>query len=550
MPLDNANIRTYDSRQLKEHIFATRPSNNITGNCELITERQTLMCLPNSIQHKIHKRTGNGDMIAIFLVDTMQGQHTDAKFNHRMEAAKHLIKYGFTDTDCQTTSDRLSRAGGKPAGQGETPVESPLSLGERASVRGEEIAAPVTHLDILNYQIAHLIRHETAEGHTLVEFLIHIMTGKDRPFTPKKFRIKPADRMAAARELLRRGFGDLGSRRRLSDSTDESNAYDTLHTDLAKRMREYSERGTDTVRFLLEVMSDPDPDLEFTIHHRMSAAQELLRRGWDTNYDNIKPKHLQVYWQDKESPRLSIGQKKTQAGLSTSIDDYDNYDDVDYEAIAKEIREEEDRDDNSKPLRFQETVPSSRHSSESRNLEDRQAATPATKLPPPQGEGSDNSLPPRRGKVRMGVKNPAQSPLPNKAATINEQDKAIIKEFKEAMDRGDQRAALRAQAKYRRIDTRSEKNIYDYGPNDPDPTVDYYFEPLNPEEQANFDKEDRREHGLTDDEAATNGSANSPSQNATTDSPVPTKQAAALHDIPILPNPLAGKNKKPTIRSP
>ena len=102
-------------------------------------------------------------------------------------------------------------------------------------------------------------------------------------------------------------------------------------------MREYSERGTDTVRFLLEVMSDPDPDLEFTIHHRMSAAQELLRRGWDTNYDNIEPKHLQDYWRDKDSTRLSIGQKKTQAGLSTSIDDYDNYDDTDYEAIAKEI---------------------------------------------------------------------------------------------------------------------------------------------------------------------------------------------------------------------
>ena len=283
----------------------------------------------------------------------------------------------------------LSRAGGNPEGQGEdeTPVQSPLSPGERARVRGEEIAAPVTHLDILNYEIAHLIRHETAEGHTVVEFLIHIMSGRDRPFTPKKFCIKPADRMAAARELLRRGFGELGSRRRQSDNNDEANAYDTLHTDLAKRMREYSERGTDTVRFLLEVMSDPDPELEFTIHHRMSAAQELLRRGWDTNHDNIKPKHLQDYWQDKESPRLSIGQKKTQAGLSTTIDDYDNYDDTDYEAIAKEMREEEDRDDNSKPLRFQETVPSSRHSSESRNLEDRQAASPSTKLPLPQGEG-------------------------------------------------------------------------------------------------------------------------------------------------------------------
>ena len=58
------------------------------------------MCLPNSIQYKIHKRTGNGDTIAAFLVDTMQGQHTDAKFCHRLEAAKHLIKYGFPDTQC------------------------------------------------------------------------------------------------------------------------------------------------------------------------------------------------------------------------------------------------------------------------------------------------------------------------------------------------------------------------------------------------------------------------------------------------------------------
>ena len=532
------------------------------------------MCIPTKLQQNIIDRTREGDAIAKFLVDTMQGQHTDAKFNHRLEAAKHLIKYGFTDTDCETTSDRLSRAGGNPESQGdeETPAQSPLSPGERAracpelaeGVRGNEIATPISHLDIINYQIAHLIRHETAEGHTVVNFLVDIMSGRDRPFTPKKFCIKPADRMAAARELLRRGFGDLGSRRRKSDSTDEENAYDTLHTDLAKRMREYSERGTDTVRFLLEVMSDPDPDLEFTIHHRMSAAQELLRRGWDTNYDNIKPKHLQDYWQDKESPRLSIGQKKTQAGLSTSIDDYDNYDDTDYEAIAKEMKEEEDRDVNSKPLRFQETVLSSRHSSESRNLEDRQAASPSTKFPLPHGEGwgegtagiLNKPLPPRRGKARacpelaegMGVKSPEQSPLPNKATTVNEQDKAIIKEFKEAMDKGDERAALRAQAKYRRIDVKPEKNICDYGPNDPDPTIDYYFEPLSPEEQAKFDKEDRREHGLTEEEIA--DFSGIPTQKAKSDPLKKLADAAAAHHTPILPNPLAAKRKNPTIRSP
>ena len=277
------------------------------------------MCKLTELQHNIHSITKDGEHIARFLTETMRGETPGVKVCHRMEAAKHLIKYGFTDADCDNIPPL-------PQDESETCVQSPLSPGERVRVRGKEISEAISHLDILNYQIAHLIRHETAEGHTLVNFLVDIMTGKDRPFTPRKFRIKPADRMAATRELLRRGFGDLGSRRRLSDTTDEANAYDTLHTDLARRMREYSERGTDTIRFLLEVMSDPDPDLEFTIHHRMSAAQELLRRGWDTNYDNIKPKHLQAYWQDKESPRLSIGQKKTQAGLSTSIDDYDQYD--------------------------------------------------------------------------------------------------------------------------------------------------------------------------------------------------------------------------------
>ena len=552
------------------------------------------MCNLNALQQKIFDRTKEGDTIAKFLVDTMQGETPGVKVNHRLEAAKHLIKFGFRDTDCETTSDRLSRAGGNPAhlhssrdgasclsraggnpegqGEDETPVQSPLSPGERARVRGEEIAAPVTHLDILNYEIAHLIRHETAEGHTVVEFLIHIMSGRDRPFTPKKFCIKPADRMAAARELLRRGFGELGSRRRQSDNNDEANAYDTLHTDLAKRMREYSERGTDTVRFLLEVMSDPEPEEEFTIHHRMSAAQELLRRGWDTNYDNIKPEHLQDYWQDKESPRLSIGQKKTQAGLSTSIDDYDNYDDTDYEAIAKEIREEEDRDVNSKPLRFQATVPSSRHSSENRNLEDRQAASPATKLPLPQGEGwgegnavSQKTPSPSTGEgwdggeesheslTSKSDKTPSTLTLPKSLPQSESENEpadrnSIIKEFREAMDKGDERAALRAEAKYRRIDVKPEKNIYDYGPNDPDPTVDYYFEPLTSRRTGKVRR--RRQTRARPDRRRNRGLLKHAPPRGKSDPLAQLTEAAAAHNTPILPNPLAGKRKNPTIRSP
>ena len=505
------------------------------------------MCIPTKLQQNIISFTKDGEHIARFLTETMQGETPGVKVCHRLEAAKHLIRYGFPDEARHQNQFDMNKSKVE-----NTDKKTPSPSTEESQDGGEETTRPVSYLDILNYQIAHLIRHETAEGHTIVNFLVDIMTGRDRPFTPKKFRIKPADRMAAARELLRRGFGDFGSRRKLSDSNDEANAYDTLHTDLAKRMREYSERGAAPIRFLLEVVANPNPEEEFTIHFRMSAAQELLRRGWDTNYDNIKPEQLQDYWRDGESTRLSIGQKKTQAGLSTSIDDYDNYDDTDYEAIALQLREDEGRDVNSKPLRFQETVLSSRHSSESRNLEDRQAASPSTKLPLSQGEGWGEGKEKSLSSPTSKSDNTQSTPtLPLSKSEDEPADrKSIIKEFREAMDRGDERAALRAETKYRRIDTKAEKNIYDYGPNDPDPTIDYYFEPLSMEEQAKFDEQDRREHGLTDDEPATNPSANQPSPKDATDSLASIKQAAELHGTPILPNPLATKRKNPTIRSP
>ena len=501
------------------------------------------MCLPTKLQQNIIDRTREGDTIAAFLVSTMQGETQGVKVNHRLEAAKHLIRYGFPDDARHQNQFDLN----------ESKVENTSKITPSPSIEkgwdeGDNPVHPVSYLDILNYEIAHLIRHETADGHTIVNFLVDIMTGRDRPFTPKKFRIKPADRMAAARELLRRGFGDFGSRRKLSDNNDEANAYDTLHTGLAKRMREYSERGTDTIRFLLEVMANPDPDEEFTVHHRMSAAQELLRRGWDTNYDNIKPEQLQDYWRDEESTRLSIAQKKTQAGLSTSIDDYDNYDDTDYEAIALQLREDEGRDVNSKPLRFQETVPSSCHSSESRNLEDLQGVTENPPLSQGEGwgEGKEKSL---SSPTSKSDNTPPTPTLPLSKSEDEPTDrKAIIREFREAMDRGDERAALRAKAKYRRIDTKAEKNIYDYGPNDPDPTIDYYFEPLSPEQQAKFDKEDRREHGLTEEEIA--DFTTIPATRGKTDPLEQVAQAAAAHNTPILPNPLAAKRKNPTIRSP
>ena len=143
------------------------------------------MCNPADIQHKIHSFTKDGEHIARFLTETMRGKTPGVKICHRMEAAKHLIRYGFPDEARQQDQFDMNESKVENTDKKATS----LSTGE-GSDGGDNPPQPVTHLDIINYQIAHLIRHETAEGHTLVEFLIHIMTGRDRPFTPKKFRIK------------------------------------------------------------------------------------------------------------------------------------------------------------------------------------------------------------------------------------------------------------------------------------------------------------------------------------------------------------------------
>ena len=52
------------------------------------------MCIQTALQSKIAELTGNGDIIAKFLADTVQGAIPGAKPCHRIDAAKTLAKYG------------------------------------------------------------------------------------------------------------------------------------------------------------------------------------------------------------------------------------------------------------------------------------------------------------------------------------------------------------------------------------------------------------------------------------------------------------------------
>lgn len=311
------------------------------------------MCNPNTLQQKIAELTNNGEVVARFLTDTVQGKIHGAQPCHRLEAARQLSRLCNLDDPANIAHHSTLHS---PEASPRLPSENKIPQGQIPHEQDER-EHPVSYLDILNFNLAQLIRDETADGHTIAEFLTDTLTHRNSEYTPSRLRVKPADRMAAASEILRRGYGHFGRRQKLVDNADEANDYDTLHTDLAKRMRQYSEQGSQAILFLHDVMRNRDPNERFTYRHRLSAAMELLRRGWDTNYDRIKSEHLMNYWQDQRDARLSIGQKKKLAGLQVFADECDRYDSTDYNAIAKATREAEDSADSASTPHSAEHIP-------------------------------------------------------------------------------------------------------------------------------------------------------------------------------------------------
>ena len=463
------------------------------------------MCVTNNLQRHIRNLTGDGEVVARFLVDTVEGKHSDAKYHHKLEAMKYLVRYGSDQPESEESQF-----------WGLIPTPEELAEKEKEEdAKPEKPEREVTYLDILNYDIAHLIRQETAEGHTIAEFLSHVMTRRDKPFTPKKLRIRHTDRIAAAREILRRGHGHWGRKPKLkvyADDVEDNNDYDTLHTDLAKRMREYNEHGTDAIRFLLDVMNDTslDPEEGYTWHHKMSAAHEIIRRGWDTNYDKITPEMLQAYWQDQQSTRLSIGQKKQLAGLPAFLDEYAQYDSEDYEAIAQSIRNQEDREE----------------------AADFKAASAPGKSPLSPGE-----------RVRVRGNAPASSPPQNNEVIANRHSCESRNPAGQGQGAGyDDRETSSPSFTPMSTIADDETTFID--------DLDCYYEPLTPEDQAIFNYNSLIESGEFEEGEIT---FVPPSEAAHRDYAIALKQireAAASEGIPLLPNPLAGTLRHPNIRSP
>ena len=247
-----------------------------------------------TIDATIQRLTGDGEIIAQFLVDTLQGYTRDATVSHRLKSAEWLTAFG-----------RLIPESAIPKSASIRPRPKSEPKPDKAGKKPK-----VTEKQILHFDIARLIKQETNDGETIIEFLIRVISKIEE--TGENFT--PAVRMRAARELLIRGFGGTipGVRRILSGKTEDLDSY------LSKIVREYTNYGADSIRFLVETMENKDPEAEsrgaasfiklmrmrprtkpaegFTASHRVWAACELLRRAYDIKTDHITYEDIQAYW--------------------------------------------------------------------------------------------------------------------------------------------------------------------------------------------------------------------------------------------------------------
>ena len=155
---------------------------------------------PPTIADIVREKTGDGALIIDFFTDVMTGRIEGAELCHRIDAAKQLVKYGSKDA-----AEFLAKYKGVPCGhsiRGRPDPADPCSAGDRTLVAVTLNAPPTLTRDFLTvlsgideFLMARLIRAQTADGVTVIEFLDDVMQDRTDGF-------KTHHRIAAAKELI------------------------------------------------------------------------------------------------------------------------------------------------------------------------------------------------------------------------------------------------------------------------------------------------------------------------------------------------------------
>ena len=217
-----------------------------TATREPITRSDALSeeeAVHHELSLKVHYATGRGDILVNCLVEFINGDIPDAKACHIHAATVELaVMGGYLPQDYPGAASRVHRAATDAA-------------------RGEDNPRPkkpkVTLKQILNKPIGADIRQYTQDGGLLIDFLAQMVNPPPNPDIFSKEEVLPTDRLTAAKELLRRGYGSPNPYYYTSSSTAEEKALNSKFADISRA----GASGTELTRFLLEeVVRNPRRD--------------------------------------------------------------------------------------------------------------------------------------------------------------------------------------------------------------------------------------------------------------------------------------------------
>ena len=150
-----------------------------TNTFTIPNSKFTIQGSPMTLSQIIKLRTNSGRTIVDFLVDVMQDRFKDFRICHRLQAARLLTTYGNEDA---------------PDFIADSPPDTQPTRNKSRRPRRTKF----------DTELARLIREDTDDGRSIARFLVNVMEGELMTF-------RPHHRMAAARELLDRGFGKTAS---------------------------------------------------------------------------------------------------------------------------------------------------------------------------------------------------------------------------------------------------------------------------------------------------------------------------------------------------
>ena len=180
-------------------------------------------------------------------------------------------------------------------------------------------------------RLAKIVAEETDDGRRIVHFLVQVAEGQ---LDSDDF--KGCHRMDAAKELVKIGLTEFEDYIRANSAPRKPRAASASRPEanlspetreareqLAAYARELTQDGRTVIRMYAEVMDGLKNDEGFKPHHRIAAARELIKRGFD--HDSARPAPV------AEDQKLTTNDSE----LKTESDEP-----VDYLAIVKRVVEE------------------------------------------------------------------------------------------------------------------------------------------------------------------------------------------------------------------